>query len=351
MGNPSSRDGCIPGGGHRTLVLNTLPLWKGEVVDLRDLVSYHQLTLASEGRSEKTQRQYLYFHTRFLEYLDRKGIQPELAALNPSNLRQAYTWYMAQTARQRSRGGEVGGRAFIDLNKRLGSFGEEEGVFEDNPLRKVKRVRITKHTREPFSMTELNALWGACQRVQQPAREEALFLLLLDTGMRIGEALGLRMDRLRLRDPDERYVLVGAVGKSRRERKVPIGEDQKRDGGRTVRALQRYLQGRKTTRHSGDAVFLGRDGYPLTASGANDVVHRLGAQAGVENTHPHRLRHTFCTNYLTANPHDELGLRRIVGHLSRDVMEDYVHLADATLRERAGRSRLSASLSSVRRVS
>jgi hypothetical protein len=46
---------------------------------------------------------------------------------------------------------------------------------------------------------------------------------------------------------------------------------------------------------------------------------------------------TFCTVYLTEYPGDELGLRRIVGHLSTDVLADYVHLAEQAIAQRAGR--------------
>jgi integrase len=67
------------------------------------------------------------------------------------------------------------------------------------------------------------------------------------------------------------------------------------------------------------------------------LIHRLGDLAGVEDATPHRFRHTFCTVYLTQYPGDELGLRRIVGHLSSDVLADYVHLAEQAIAQRAGR--------------
>jgi hypothetical protein len=70
-------------------------------VDLRDAVSYHQLVLASEGRSAKTQRQYLIFERVFLHYLEAAGIAPELAALNVTNVREGLAWYRRQDVAQR----------------------------------------------------------------------------------------------------------------------------------------------------------------------------------------------------------------------------------------------------------
>ena len=41
--------------------------------------------------------------------------------------------------------------------------------------------------------------------------------------------------------------------------------------------------------------------------------------------------------YLTQYPGDEMGLRRILGHISTEVLREYVHLADATIAQRQGR--------------
>ncbi len=55
-------------------------------MDLRDAISYHQLVVASEGRTEATQRQYLHFTNVFLRYLDSRSIPPALDALTAANV-------------------------------------------------------------------------------------------------------------------------------------------------------------------------------------------------------------------------------------------------------------------------
>lgn len=311
-------------------------------MDLRDAVSYHQLVVASEGRTDKTQRQYLHFERIFLRYLDQAGVKPELAALNPANVRAALDWYKTlPNEGRRTRGGEVAGMVFVDIMRLFARFLEREGILSDDPLRNLRRVKIAKRLRQPFTQTELVALWGACKQSAYPVRDEALFLLLLDTGMRIGEACTLTLDRVRL---DQRLVIVGDEGKGRRERLVPIGGSDKRDGGRTLRALRAYLDRRPERDRGVNRVFLGRDGYPLEAAGGSEIIERLGKIAGVENAGPHRLRHTFATFYLTVHVGDELGLRRIIGHVSKEVLADYVHLSQSTLAERAGCASLAETL-------
>jgi site-specific recombinase XerD len=218
--------------------------------------------------------------------------------------------------------------------KTFSRFLEREGVIPADLLHRLKPPRVAKILREPFSEVELNAMWGACRQSPNSVRDEALFLLLLSTGMRIGEASTLTLDRLRL---EERMAIVGKHGKGRRERIVPLGSTEKRDGGRVLRALRAWLAIRLP--HGPDAgyVFLSRDGRPWSAEGASEAIQRLGEAAGVPHPIPHRLRHSFCTDYLTEYPGDEIGLRKIVGHLSHDVLADYVHFSHTVTAARAGR--------------
>jgi integrase len=148
--------------------------------------------------------------------------------------------------------------------------------------------------------------------------------------------VSLTLDKLKL---DERHIVVGLNGKGRRERVVPLGDPTKRDGGRVVRALRAYIRARPDNART-DHVFVDRLGFPLSPDAGGEVIKRIARIAGVPNAIAHRTRHTFCTWYLTANPGDELGLRRIVGHLSHDVTADYVHFSQSTIADRAGRSSL-----------
>jgi len=108
-----------------------------------------------------------------------------------------------------------------------------------------------------------------------------------------------------------------------------------------VRALRRYLQVRPIGRGADEAyVFLGRERRRLTPGAGNGIVKRIAELAAVDNAYAHRLRHTHATGDLTMYPGDELGLRRILGHVSKNVLADYVHFSQATIADRAGRASL-----------
>jgi site-specific recombinase XerD len=312
------------------------------VDDLRDAVSFHQLVLAAAGTSQYTQKQYLSYEVLFLAYLERKRVAPLLDELNLQRVREFLAWYRNQPHPRRTRGGEVAVRAAADILKRLGQILEDNEYVEVNPLHKLRRPIITKFTRIPFTTQELSAMHGACFRTMHAARDETLFLLLLDTGMRIGEACAIRVEQI-----DQAAHTVVVMGKGRRERLIPIGDSEKRDGGRVMRSLNRYMMLRREALHPGvpmPYLFVARDGKRLTAAGGNDVIKRVAALASVTDAYPHRLRHTFATHYLTVHPGDEIGLRRIMGHVSKNVLADYVHLAQSTIAQRAGQASIAEML-------
>jgi site-specific recombinase XerD len=308
-------------------------------MDLIDACALHQLTLSADGRTAATQRQYLTYEKRFLEFLNTRGIPPTLDALNPLNVRLATEWFRKDRA-VGSRGGQVATQTFVDTLKLWANFLEREGVWETSPLTRVKRVRVAKVLRQPFTQTEIQALWAASRQTRYSIRDEALLLLLLDTGMRIGEAMTLTLDKLHL---DERHIVVGLEGKGRAERLVPIGDPTKRDGGHLLHALRAWLRARPAS--PTPRLFVDRRGFAISSEGGSEIFQRIGAIAGVTNSIPHRCRHSMATHYLTVHPGDVIGLRRIIGHTSDAVTQDYIHLSQTTIADRAGRASLVESLS------
>lgn len=309
-------------------------------MDLRDAAAYHLLTLEAEHASEQTQRHYLFYWKLVIEGMESLRIPLDPMNLSTANVRQILIWYREHVNHSASRGGEVSVNVLAKRVKTFSKFMRHEGIIPDDLLRTLKPPRVTKVMRQPFSQSEVAAMWGACRLTSQPEREEALFLLLLDTGMRIGEAATLTVDRLNL---DERRVIVGAQGKGRRERLVPIGDPTKRDGGRVLRALRNYLAVRAPRLPDTGRLFISREGRALSPSAASEAVQRLGELAGVPNPIPHRLRHTMATFYLVTFPGDEIGLRQLLGHLSHDVLADYVHYSQTVIAQRSGRASLAES--------
>ena len=113
-------------------------------------------------------------------------------------------------------------------------------------------------------------------------RDTAILRLLIDCGLRLAEVTNLS-----IKDVDWDLQVVGVVGKGSRPRAVPMSP-------KTTQALDRYAnRARKTHVMAGttDAMWLGTRG-PLTSNGVAQMLRRRCRQAGIDQLHPHQLRHT-----------------------------------------------------------
>ena len=202
---------------------------------------------------------------------------------------------------------------YVRTLKVFGNWLQAEQLAEASALRALRKPRVPDKLIEPVPDDTLRRLLGLAS-----VRDRAI-LLLLDTGLRVSEAAGIRLGDLR---PDGS---VKVMGKGAKERIVPIGT--------TARgAIVRYL-GQRGPGTPDAPLFLGRRGA-LDWRGMQQVLKRLKVRAGITGRcSPHSLRHTFARSYLV-NGGDAFSLQRILGHTTLDMVKRYVSLADADLSER-----------------
>lgn len=145
-------------------------------------------------------------------------------------------------------------------------------------------------------------------------------MVLLDTGLRIGELVSLKMDDVNMGDG-----LLKVIGKGKKERIVPVGSNAQR-------ALQRYIFRHKPKLdHPGiENVFLSVHGTPLTENSIKLMFARLAKRSGVHRLHAHLCRHTFATRFLI-NGGDIFSLREILGHTTLDMVNHYLHFTSSQI--------------------
>jgi integrase/recombinase XerD len=168
-----------------------------------------------------------------------------------------------------------------------------------NPMADVGQPRRRKKVPYSLSMAELLCLFA----VTLCPRDRALLELLVDTGVRISEAINLTAEDVQ----DEVILVSGKTG----ERQVPLSPG--------VREHLLAL-GKKGT------LFTGTRGQ-LTRSGAYRIVKLALARAGItaKKRGPHTLRHTFGRQYIMAGG-DLVSLQRILGHTDIKTTRIYAEL-------------------------
>ena len=149
-------------------------------------------------------------------------------------------------------------------------------------------------------------------------RDRALFLLLLRTGIRIGEALGLRLNDL---DVKGKRVHLFEGEKNSMGRVVYLSED-------ALFALKLWFRRRDKTK---EFVFYGRSQGHLCYSTGRSLFMKYLRKAGLDQKgHTvHCLRHTFASELLNAGMRLEC-LQQLLGHHDIEVTRRYARLTDTT---------------------
>ncbi|MDQ4069185.1 MAG: site-specific integrase [Actinomycetota bacterium] len=202
------------------------------------------------------------------------------------------------------------------------------------PTRPVK-LAVPRRAPPTLRPEELVAVLAAPER----ARDRFLLALLAETGMRIGQALGLRHSDFVSRTKEVHLVpradnANGARAKLRAPVAIPVTAG-------LVRAYSDYMHGEYGDLDS-DYVFVnlwsGRIGAPMTYSAVHDLVGRVRARTGVEFT-LHMLRHTHATALIRSGVAIEVVARLLAHRSSATTSQTYVHLDIDDVRqalERAG---------------
>ena len=197
------------------------------------------------------------------------------------------------------------------------------------PVRRAVRVRLPIRLPRPLSGEDTEALLASMSSL----RDLAIFLLMLDGGLRPGEVLCLQLEdiaygrrRVTIRKRDDHPR--GARAKARQERVVDLHEP------RTLDALSRYVLHERPLEAASPFVFLvGGTGanreeplsYQALVRGFARRLDRLGIRAP-EKT-PHALRHTHATAMWESGMR-ELALQRRLGHASPESVRIYTRVSD-----------------------
>ncbi|HEY9708493.1 MAG TPA: tyrosine-type recombinase/integrase, partial [Oculatellaceae cyanobacterium] len=160
-------------------------------------------------------------------------------------------------------------------------------------------------------------------------RDKAMFLLMLDCGMRVGEVRYLSLDDLHFEDPPH-LLIHGKGGKQRIAYLSPPSQD----------ALQVWLASRPVI--ADRAAFISEHGKRLSVSGIQFVLRSYREQAGVHFT-CHQLRHTFGRRMAEARL-PLTSLQSLLGHKSVRTTQIYVHLSNGHLQAEYDKSILHSAL-------
>jgi site-specific recombinase XerD len=194
--------------------------------------------------------------------------------------------------------------------------------------RRPVRLRTQRRLPETLTVLQVTTLLSACEHL----RDRFLIALLAETGMRIGQALGLRHCDVVSREKTVRIVprddnANGARAKCLGEAAIPVSAG-------LVRLYTAYLfeeYGDLDSDYVFVNLFAEPRGRPLTYSAVGGHVGRLRKRTGIE-FNLHMLRHTAASDWIRAGVPIEVVSKLLTHANVATTSQVYVHLSVEDLR-------------------
>ncbi len=258
---------------------------------------------------ERDLRQFLIFLSRSL------GRPPELGDLAGIDVR---TFRAFLAARRRS------GAQSRTVSRGLSSLRsffkwlENQDLMKNRAVLQVAMPKLAHGVPRPLTVDKAAEVVRQTQAAVLDwvvARDSAVMLLLYGSGLRISEALGLRLRDAPLPGRD----VIRITGKGGKQRIVPVLPV-------TQEAVGNYLSLCPYPLDGDDALFVGAKGGPLSPRIIQLAMQRLRHRMGLPDTAtPHALRHSFATHLLSAGA-DLRQIQELLGHASLTTTQIYTEV-------------------------
>jgi len=182
---------------------------------------------------------------------------------------------------------------------------ESKNYYIERPLKKRKLPVVLSENEIQLILSNIGNL-----------KHKALLSLIYSCGLRVGEALNLKINDL---DSDRMLISV-RNGKGEKDRMVPLASN-------VLKLLRTYYKQYQPS----DYLFNGAEQGPYSATSIRNVLKRAVYKSYIKkNVTPHTLRHSYATHLLEKGT-DLRYIQVILGHSSVKTTEIYTHVSTKNL--------------------
>jgi len=274
--------------------------------------------IATEKRySQLTVSAYSSDLMQFADYIKVQFELDDLAEVNPAMVRSYIVWLKDEKG--------LSNRSINRKMTTLRTFYKyclREGVIEKSPMMKVKALKQPKQLPKFVPEEDINKVSFPEGDDFPSRRDELLFELLYQTGMRQAELRGLKDG-----DVDKMGMMLKVRGKRNKDRLIPLSHQM-------VEMISKYQVLRDATfaQHP-DRLLLNDNGEALTPYFIYNKVHRLlEAVTSLKQKSPHVLRHTFATHLLDEGA-SLVAIQKLLGHEDLATTQIYAHTTIEQLKQ------------------
>ncbi|AUJ25826.1 tyrosine-type recombinase/integrase [Virgibacillus dokdonensis] len=309
--------------------------YQGDEINIEEALEIFVRAKEAEGVRPRTIHAYHNHIGYLIDYFTEiKGVQkPFLDDLTSDLIREYITYQLTEKRRyegEKGRKDKTVGLSPNTVNIRLRTlrtmcrFWYTEGLAAVNAMENVKLVRTDEQPEVPgLSDKQVQTVINSMDEKHYAEwRDKILILLLIDTGMRINEAVSLTLSDINFKD--NMIVLSSERTKNRRYRDVPVSLD-------VIKLLLELNKESQEYFGSTEQIFLNAYGEPFNSDSFRKRLNRLKSELGMERLSPHMFRHTFARDYLL-NGGDLFTLQKILDHADIKTTRKYIQMSKDHLR-------------------
>ncbi|MFZ1291955.1 MAG: site-specific tyrosine recombinase XerD [Melioribacteraceae bacterium] len=199
------------------------------------------------------------------------------------------------------------------------SYLKQQGYIEANPTSNLNSTKLSRKLPAVLSFNEIEKI------LDQPnisdnlgLRDKSILEILYSSGLRVSEAINLKISDLFLNDE-----VIRVLGKGSKQRIVPIGSS-------AINWLKEYLVKVRPilqkNMKSENIVFLNSKGSKLSRMAIWKIVKKYCDEAEINReVHPHTFRHSFATHLLEGGA-DLRAVQEMLGHSDISTTQIYTHI-------------------------
>ncbi len=194
-----------------------------------------------------------------------------------------------------------------------------EGKIDNDPVALIESPKTGRGLPKALTEEQIESLLAAPDTgTTLGLRDKAMLELMYATGLRVSELVGLELANINLNQG-----VVRVIGKGRKERLVPIGDE-------AHESLKAYLSDGRPQLLQGvqtDAIFVTTRKAGMTRQAFWYMVRRYASLCGISRKlSPHMLRHSFATHLLNHGA-DLRVVQLLLGHSDLSTTQIYTHIA------------------------
>ncbi len=208
--------------------------------------------------------------------------------------------------------------------RRLYQYLIESQYITTNPVEFLKAPKKAQYLPSYISEEQVEALLTAPdQSSTHGLRDYALLEVMYATGMRVSEAVKIRINEI-----DLQRGVIATIGKGDKQRLVPLGEQ-------ACQAVIEYFNHARPVllnNQACDYLFVSQKKGGMTRQLAWMIVKRYAKETHIQNISPHSLRHAFAT-HLVNHGADLRVVQMLLGHADISTTQIYTHVANERLKQ------------------